>query len=261
MSWAFSPLAPAAALLPGTDPAINIHPSTPAQAVTSGEATSLTATTASFTAPTDAILIASVVAMDYAGTASMSWTISDSGGLSWTLINDRDYPDASIPGAVAHYWAKTTSAVARTVSAQATASAGNVADVILDLRVFTGADLSDPVGAVGEGSSSTNNITPSAFTSEQNDSFLVAVAGDWNNLGLPTSSDLTARAFSGGIGTAALSGYKSIPTAGAQTFNFDAAGSSSPLTNWCAFELKPAVAARAPPPVFVLQSFMHMMVR
>lgn len=223
--------------------ALALDASSPAQAVTTGTSPSLTATTASFTAPTGSVLIASAYAAGPNAAATLSWVISDTGSLTWTLINARDVSEGN-SGGVTHYWAKTTSAASRTVSAQATSSLDDTWDVVLDLRVFTGASLSDPIGAIGEGSSTTNAITPAAFTSEAARSILIAAVQDWNALGVPTSSDLTVSTYNRAGVYSGASGYKLLGYAGAQTFNYDSFGAGSPLLNWCAFELlaEPPVA-------------------
>lgn len=216
--------------------ALALDASTPAQAVTTGTAPALTATTASFTAPNNSVLIASAYAAGPNAAATQSWVVSDTGSLTWTLINSRDVSEGN-SGGVTHYWAKTTSAASRTVSVQATSSLGDTWDVVLDLRVWTGANLADPIGAIGEGSSTSNEITPSAFTSEAASSILIAAVQDWNALGVPSSSDLTASTYDRAGIYSGLSGYKLLGAAGAQTFNYNSFGAGSPLLNWCAFEL------------------------
>src|SRR3546814_9310570 len=62
-------------------------------------------------------------------------------------------------------------------------------DLSLKVYVVTGQHATTPIGAVGEGSSTTNAITPNAYTSTANNSRGFGCATDWNANGVPTSTD------------------------------------------------------------------------
>lgn len=215
--------------------AIAPHRSTPAQAT--GIAGS--ATTASFTAPANARIVVTVAANNNTPGADITATVSDTGGLSWSPGPERDQGDGGAQNGHASIWIASPSTEApRTITASCSAT-GGVVDVVLNAFVFTGVDAIDPIGASGEGSSTTKNITPSAFTAEAANSFMVAVGSDWNATGSPTSSDLVRYSYHNALTFSAIAGYKPMGAADAKTVNLNAGG-AGPAWNWAAIEIKAA---------------------
>lgn len=221
--------------------ALALDGSTPAQA--SGTAGS--ATTAGFTAPSGAILVATVAANNDTAGANVTIAMSDTGSLSWSAGPERDQGDGGAQDGHASIWyATTASAVSRTVTASASASVGAVQDVVLNVFVLTGQDTTDPIGASGEGSSTTNDITPTIFTSEAANSWAVVVGSDWSAQGAPTSSDLTETSYDRTATYSATAGYKSLGAAGSQSANLNGGGAGATTWNWAAIEIKEQVTPK-----------------
>lgn len=206
-----------------------IDGSTPARFAANATST----TSASFTAPSGALLVC-CVAMDGDSGTSYSAVVSDSGGLTWTTRVARAPGESGLSGGgVLIATATTTSAASRTVTVTRSGVTRQMSAVCY---VVTGQNAS-PIGANGENNSTTNAITPSVLTSTGANSLLFVSAIDWNANGAPTSSDLTANAanYSGLISV--ISGYKVLGAAGAQTANLDAAGTSAAAWTWVALEI------------------------
>lgn len=200
-------------------------------------------TTASFTAPADSLL----VALCASNSGTVTHTVTNSGtALTWTSRAMRDITDsgANTP-AVEIFTAPAVPSVARTV----TLTSSNGGDAVeLKVLVITGVDLSAPVGATGEGSSATSNLTASVYTSTAASSRAVGIAVDQNQSGNPTSSDV-GFAWNVSGETSGIAVYKAAdtPVVGTGvTLNFN--GSGSRAWNWCAIEvlavIVPFVAGR-----------------
>ncbi|MFN2636918.1 MAG: hypothetical protein ABR585_07830 [Gemmatimonadaceae bacterium] len=232
---------------------IGIDASTPALVSSDGACT-----TASFTAPAGSLLVALCAAGDGAGTN----TVTNSGAaLTWaTRVNHQAGVDAGAYDAtVLIATAVANAAVARTV----TLTASNGALVNLKLLVVTGASLSDPVGATGEGHSTTSNLTAAAYTSTVEDSRAVGIAADTSSfVDFPTSSDV-GFSFAELFAYAGIAVYKAANTGAAGsavTLNFN--GNEETRTwNWAAIEIKPATGIAPPPQVIsqaaLIRSFNH----
>jgi hypothetical protein len=209
---------------------IAIDASTPA--IVTGVTSS---TTASFTAPAASLLVAMVV--DEGGNVG---TMSNSGtALTWSNPVARTFAESGLFFAVLIFAAVAAPSVARTVT-----YTSNVGGSQTDLKVLavTGADVTGtPTGAVGEGGSTTANLTVNAYTSTVANSRAVGVAGDGNAAGNPTSSDV-GFAFDH-VGTySGIAVYKAADTVTAgstPTLNFN--GSGSRTWAWAAMEILPAV--------------------
>lgn len=210
-------------------------------------------TSASFTAPSGAILVLCVEAdsqpFDNAA-ADLTIAVSDSGGLTWTQRIEAD--DGTIGsasnlygGGVFIWTAVTTSAASRTVSVQRSSGNGSSNRVSCRCLVFTGQDAS-PIGAteriLSANLAATNNLTTQSITTTQADSVLVVAAADWSANGAgstsPTSSDFTedAASYSGQLDV--LDGYKSAATVAAYTANLDSVGTGNARWIWAMLEIK-----------------------
>lgn len=221
--------------------AIAVDASTPA--VASGSADPWT--TPSFTAPAGSLLVCCVMA-DALASADVTLTPSST-GLTFTERARRTGTESGAQsGVAAIFTAPVASGVARTVSV--TTSAGDTEDNGgLKVWVVTGA-ATPPVGATGEGSSTTDSITPTALTTTANGSLVIGCATEWNVLGAPTSTDdATTAAYTVAGGISGIAPRKASATAAsgtAVTLNFDAFGAGAPAWNWCAVE----ILAAAPGP-------------
>lgn len=202
-------------------------------------------TSASFTPPAGSLLVANVSADTNGSTDNI--TISVSGGsLTWTNRVERDPGDAGGSAGHASIWtAVQPSSVSTTVSVQRTAGNGSTLRISCKVDVWTGIDTTTPTGATGEGSSTTNNLTPNVYTSTVNNSRGVGCATDWMQLGTPTSTDTADAAdYAGAISV--ISVYKAADTAtsgSTVTMNFDAGGTGTADWNWVALELLPSSGA------------------
>lgn len=206
------------------------------------------ATTASFTAPADSLLVALCAFGGGTGTN----TVTNSGtALTWTMrVNHQIGEDTGAYAATAAiFTAVAPTAVARTVTA--TPSTG-FTQVSLKLLVVTGADTTTPVGAVGENHSTTANLTASAYTSTVANSRAVGIAADALDGATPTSSDV-GFGIAPGDEYSGIAVYKAADTTlvgSAVTLNFNGSGSRN--WNWVAVEVLPAVVPFLAPRPLVL---------
>ena len=220
-----------------------IHPSSPAR-VAGVPALNGNVTTASFTPPASSLLLVMVSSDCGSTTGDIDVGVSDSTTQTWTQIVSRDPgEDAGAEGGHASAWyALKATSQPMTVSVRRTVAPSCPADDLsFKVYVVTGHSTSSPIGASGEGSSVTNNFTPTIYTSTVNNSLGFGVATDWNALGLPSSTDTEHAAhYSGSISV--LSAYKASalsPPGTAVPTNFDAFGTSAAGWNWVGFEVKP----------------------
>jgi len=203
-----------------------------------------TIVSASFTAPTDALLVA-CVSGDGIGTDAAVITMSDSGGLAWTLRVARTWSETTDGGYSGIYTARTTSSTSRTVTM--TASAGISAKrYSIKLYVLTGVDVGgtpvDTVGANNEGGSTTNNLTTTSITPGAN-GLLICCDTDWNQLGVYTSSDLTIDTADYAGAISVCSGYKTCTSGAGVTGNLNAGGTGAAQHKWCQVTVRESASA------------------
>lgn len=183
---------------------------------------------------------------DENGTA-ITWTLSDnqSPDLTYVEINRRGDLEAG-PGAVINYYVVDVGTITGLTVAMAV---GGIADSpSMACYKITGHDTADMLGAIAEGTLSTDPQTTTGITSETAGGLFFANWTDWNQTGTPTSSDLTVSGFDTSGDISGASGYKSIASAGVSTTgNMNSGG--TPAGNWTSFEIRAAaVVAKAPPP-------------
>lgn len=230
-SWSFT-------AEPGTPASIEIDSSTPARVSTSG--LSGVVTTAPFDPPAGSLLLATVSA-DTDTYTGATITMSTSGGpLAWSTVVDQDWPNSEVPGGHASVHVASVS----TGLSGLTVTATSDAELPLSLKVYvlTGANLDAPVGAIGQGSSETNNYSPTAYVSTTPGSRGFGVASDFMMRGQPVSTD-DEDAFDIDDWLSGLSVAKATTTESVGTeveMNFDAPGSSFTEWNWAAVEIRPA---------------------
>jgi hypothetical protein len=204
-------------------------------------------TSASFTAPADAFLVACVVLDGDTTYDPFTYTakFSDSGGLTWTLQVLRDNMETTEGGGSAIYTARTVSSVARTASFNPTwfANTGTSLQKSVKLYVLTGVDVDgtpvDTVGANNEGGSTTNSINTTSITPGAN-GLLIVNDCDWSSSGAyQSSSDLT-QDTADFADISACSGYKTCTSGVGVTGNLNAAGTGAVQHKWCQITVREA---------------------
>ncbi|MBI3331950.1 hypothetical protein HYZ99_03245 [Candidatus Peregrinibacteria bacterium] len=214
---------------------IIIDPSSPARVT--GDTS---VTTALFNPPNNALLLV-LISADAAIGSDPNIAITNNGtAIPWTLIRERSIvdPGAQEGEASAFYALLPTGRTGMTVTATMTDQAKRLS---MKVYVVSGHNTVSPIGASGEGSSTTNNITPSLYTSTVSNSLGFGVAADWNASGFPSSTDEEDAFHVAGL-VSGLSASKAASTAGAGTsvtMNFDAAGTAATKWNWVGFEVRP----------------------
>jgi hypothetical protein len=236
--------------------AIAVDGSSPARwagATASGTGT----TSASFTAPTDALLVACVSFDGDAATfGTFTYAFSDSGGLTWTQRVARTNAETTDGGASMIYTARTTSSVSRTATFTPTWT-GNPSFLLrrsVKLYALTGVDVDgtpvDTVTASNEGGSATNNLTTTSITPGAN-GLLIACDTDWFTLGVFTSSDLTIDTADYAGAISVCSGYKTCTSGVGVTANLNAGGTATAQHKWTQIVVREAGgAATKAMPVF-----------
>jgi hypothetical protein len=202
-------------------------------------------TSASFTAPANALLVA-CSSHDGDGTAG-TITVTDSGGLAWTERVSRTWAETTLGAASFIVTARTTSAVARTVTVtrgvngEASARRGSC-----KIYVLTGVDVDgtpmDTVGANNEGGSTTNDITTTSITPGET-GLLICCDCDWTAGGVFTSSDLTIDTATHAGEMSVCSGYKVCTSGVAVTGNLNAGGTAAAQHKWCQLIVREVAAA------------------
>lgn len=203
-------------------------------------------TSPSFTAPSGAILVLTVEAdsttANQAG-ADLTITVGDSGGLTWTQRVEADkgtvagWDGVGEGGGAYIFTATTVSATARTVTVQRSNGNGGTNRISCKLYAVTGQNTTDPIGASGTGSTTTNDSALAVLTTEQANSLVFLCLTDWSQSGSPSSSDGTEDSadYSGAISV--MSAYEAQGAAGAVTMNANHGGTGNVVTIWAALEI------------------------
>jgi len=216
---------------------ITVDASSPARVTSSGQV----ATTAGFNPPSNSLLVAVVNADSNTSNVNGITTITNNGTpLTWSPIVEREDADSNAgPGYVSAYYAVLpTERTDMTVTG--TISGSSLANISMKVYVVTGANLSSPIGASIEGSSTANNLTTVAYTSTAPNSLGFAAGTDWSANGVPTSLDIENGFHSAGF-ISGLSAYKSSvtsPSGSPVSLNLDAGGTGAAQWNWISFEIK-----------------------
>lgn len=217
------------------DVVLRVHPSTPPRVSGTDPVT-----TAAFNPPDNSLLLA-LVSSDAGSNNDPDVSITNNGtALTWTMIGERSKNDAGANDgeASAFYALLPAGRTGMTVSATVTDQNPSLS---LKVYVVTGHNAATPIGATGEGSSTTNDLTPTIYTSAYPNSLGFGVANDWNATGLPSSTDEEDAFHMGGL-ISGLSAYKAATTSAAGTpvtMNFDGFGSAATQWNWVGFEVRP----------------------
>lgn len=208
-------------------------------------------TSASFT-PADGSLLVLCINMDKFASSSMLTVVFTvtGGSLVWTQRVIQQ-PSATVAGPVAAIWtAPVVTGASMTVSVSQTGDPDG-GRLSAKLYIVTGQHAL-PIGATGSGTSATNNITPTAYTSTADNSRGFGSATDFNALGTPASTDTEDAAhYSGEISVLSLFKAADTPTSGTGvTMNFDASGTGAADWGWCALEILPDAAPAVGPVLF-----------
>ena len=237
--------------------ALAIDASTPAVAVNSTGATA-TVTTASFTPPSNSVLLIRWAANSKTGANPTAPTITDNLGvhLTYNLLDFASRADATFQdGQCAQWWALVSSSAAMTITVTNGAASPD-REAALSVAVFTGANTSAPVGAHGKGNpaSGTSTIAQS-YTATADNSWGFIGVSDWDEKGAMTGgTGCTVSGASNGsanIGSAITYGFLSRTTAdgvngNSTTLNVTLGGSSANL-HWVYAEVIPAAGAATGP--------------
>lgn len=202
-------------------------------------------TSASFTAPTDALLVMCVNSDGATSThGTMTYAVADSGGLTWTNRVTRTIAETTDGGGSAIYTARTTSNVARTATFRQNNTNAVATRISAKLYVLTGVDVNgtpvDTVTASNEGGSAADPTTTTSITPGAN-GLLIVVDTDWSQTGAITSSDLTVESgdYAGAI--TASSGYKTCTSGVGVTGNLNPP--ATPQFKWCQVTVREVAGA------------------
>lgn len=205
----------------------------------------ITAVTASFTPPAGSVLVC-ISHANSNTTGTVTCAITNSGtGLTWQRAAFANFSSGQ-PGGVFIDVAVVAVSAAMTVTATTTNNNSVAGDRYTSIRVWvvTGADTTDPIGASNKNSSTTNNLTTTAFTTEQANSLGFCGGSDW---AAPSGSIVSSDMGSNGDAFASLAvlngfgGWKNLSTAGSSaTFNLDSPGTAAAQWTWASAEIKAA---------------------
>lgn len=214
-----------------------------------------TITSAAFTAPTNAYLVLCVEADGDGTQLPTTFTVADSGGLTWTTRPERRGGEATAGGYAGIFTARTVSSVSRTVSVTRPGDGTSTLRVSAVAYVFTGVDVDgtpvDTVGANNEGGSATNNLSTTSLTPGAT-GVLVAAGTEYSAAGACTSSDLKGvdsiagsshAEYAGAIDV--MDGWKVCTSGVGVTGNLDAAGAGAVQWKWVQLIVREAAAGGA----------------
>jgi hypothetical protein len=216
--------------------AIAVDGSSPARWTDVNTLAAAFAESASFTAPANALLVVCVEADCVDGTDD-TFTVTDSGGLTWTKRVERDGGESATGGYSGIHTARTTSAVARTVRATRTEATAFSGRISATCRVLTGADVDgtpfDAVTGSNEGGSTTNNLTTTSVTPGANGLLIVADCDFSASGAFEASSNLTQDTTTYATAVSVCDGYRTCTSGVALTANLNAFGSGGVAHKWC----------------------------
>lgn len=198
-----------------------------------------TVTTASFTPPADAMLVACAFCSQN-GSGTMTFNMSDNQSGTWTTDLVRNAADSGAYASAAGIYHRASPGVAMTV----TATVVNSFLPTLKVLVLTGVDMASPVGSSAKQGSTSTSFATTGYANARASSIGIAVACGSTANGI-TSNDATASyagpASNGHYGVAA---YKlPLGAAGATTtHHFESSG--SPGIHVVQVEFKAAPPAR-----------------
>ena len=177
--------------------------------------------------------------LDQNGLAFVVPTISNNGAaLTWTNIANIG---ASNSGTVCA-WFTILASDRSGLTVTLTRGNTNADSPSIKIYLLQGHDSADVLGAITNNTSNTNNLTTASITPETS-GVGFGIGTDWDQLGLPTSSDLTESGFDTPGDISGLAGFKDLTAGVAATANMDAAGGLSAAWRYVWFEIRAAVVA------------------
>jgi hypothetical protein len=172
-------------------------------------------------------------------TGSATWTLTDNqGNLTYTLIVERGNTEAGQGACAGWYHANGSNRTGMTITL---AVGGDGDSPSLKVYLVAGYDSVTPVGANNEGDLTTDPQDTTAITSQTDGGIFFANWTDWNQTGVPTSSDLTVAGFDTAGDISGGSGYKTISGVGTSVTGNINSG-ATPSGNWVSFEVRNAGA-------------------
>ena len=220
---------------PAPSSTITLDASTPAAVNGVG-----TLTTTTFTPPAGSIVVIMVASDENSST--QTFTISDnrSSSLAYANIGSGPYGASLNDARVQAWWAAVPSASPMTITLKP--AQANL-QKLLRVLVFTGANATNPIGAVVGGAGVTGALNQS-YTAIAAGSLGVAVYSDWTQKGVPTvpSSEIVDTSYDpAGLFTGAIIRQSApTPTAGTHVNCSTLSPSSGTRVAWMCLELVPA---------------------
>jgi hypothetical protein len=233
--------------------------------VSSGSNAGASIVSNAFSPPDNSLLICAVM-LDRGGELSQNLTVSNSGtARTWTSAVKRTFTESGNTYEHVELFYALNPTAQSNITVTATYGGGGATFAWAQaIDVWTGHNTSTPIGAVGEGNSTTNNITPNALTTTGANSRVIGFGVDWQSLGTPTTSDQsnatwTNATFESGI---LLSKSADTPSSGTVvTLNFDAATTAAAGWAWVALEILSGGAAPVSAPPWRPNPHGHILVR
>lgn len=236
--------------------ALALDASTPALATNGGGGNaSESVTSNSFSPPANAVIVVVCLSNMTAGSSTLTGSITDSlaSHLNWTEVTvSVDFSRRS--GITAIWWAPVTSAPgAMTVSVTLTASGSAIYEMGVVPLVWTGADMTNPIGATtgGDGSTSSANLSVSITPTQTGSALLMGANDSTTAASVSAGSGCYAPwGFNSGGGDGSVVWFGTGTSQPTLTSNLSAqtltatTGVSTSVWDWFAFEV---LAATTPP--------------
>jgi hypothetical protein len=204
-----------------------------------------------FSPPANSLLVCAVM-IDHGGAElSTPLTVTNSGtARTWTSAAKRTYTESGNTYAHAELFiAQNPTAQTNITVTCSYAGSGSTFAWSQAIDVWTGHNTTTALGATGEGNSTTNSITPNALTTTANGSRVIGFGVDWQQLGVPTTTDQSNATFNVASWESGILLSKSADTATSGTvvtLNFDAGGTAAAGWAWVAMEIMAAAGGGDP---------------
>src|SRR5690349_16268638 len=153
--------------------------------------------------------------MDASASTATTATVTNNGAaLTWNDFIIRNFADTGgVNGSVQASWAYLDTA--RTgMTVTFTNNHATAQDISGKLYVLTGVDIATPIGGTAEGSSTSNTVSTSSFTSQVVNSLGFVLANDYQTLGAPTVTGATTDTYHRAGDFSGMSAYVSTGLAG-----------------------------------------------
>lgn len=204
-----------------------------------------TFSTATFSPPADALLVAALVGFKNVATEVISNTVTPRTWVPRLAVDDGTRE--------VRFWTADNPTALTNITVGMNDPAGGTEywSAALKVWVVTGHDPANPVGQTGNGSSGSNAVTVNGYTSSRANSRGFCAASCNGSAGVPTSTD-TAQGGNvtsdvGDFGLLAIMKAANTGSSGSVvTFNLDAAGTDATTWRWGALEIVPPLDPSRP---------------